>query len=55
MFLTARHHFYIFCSIKILPWIKSIASFQNKKNTSERVRLYMQQVEIKGNGDEVIQ
>jgi hypothetical protein len=53
--LTALHHFYILVSVKALPIIANLSQFEGKKSEFERVKLYLRQLSLKGNGDDVVQ
>ena len=53
--LSGYHRFYIFSSIRILPWIVNIANFQARKSEHERIKAYLNQLSIGGNGEEVTQ
>lgn len=55
LLLTALHHHYVFASVKALRVIANLTQFEGKKSEFERVKLYVRQLSLKGNGDDIVQ
>jgi hypothetical protein len=55
LILSGAHRFYLFASVKVLPWVVNLLRFESKKTEPQRVKAYLRQMSLGSYGDELVQ